>query len=325
MKKLTIVSLCISLSTTPFHANGMTDWGEVYADFPRLCKEMSENMDNVDLCAGIMEKFVEIDGINRASPGHPEALELARKALRRNPYSPVCEYLMWKGNESDIELLEKAHEVMGVEIPFYPLLDALCVLRERLTGYSYAEGRDINSFANTGPQEVYLLEIRRKIAQKIQTTWDPHYYGRIEERDRLSNLWNTMVVSFDAGGNPVCNVDLEEYGFSMPIITPKPHPSIPYYRGYPNSEYTVVFPHETTNAPSTDATLNSPPAEGCPKGGVVPNSNLGTSPIDPPPSVIAKSGTAKRSILLIGIGILALIVIIGGVTVWKNAKRRKAP
>ena len=327
MKKLIIVSFFLSLFSVGSRADGVTDWGEAYADFPRLCKELSENMDNSDICADIVGTFLEIDGPNLASPGHPKALEMTREALRRNPsIFPAYIYLALKGNESDIELLKKVDESGEGDNGYFSAWGASEGLRMRRTD-SFPGGPDggyfAMSFANTGPQAVYVLEIWRKNGEKMVEKWggrDGWYRGEIEERDRLADIVGTLVVSFDTDGNPVSNLDLEKYGLSMPVITPKPHPSIPYYEGHVgrHPEYTVVFPHETTNAPSTDATLNSPPAEGWTKGGVVPDDEA-----IQPPDETTQDATPKQPIPRLYIGISALLCLcVIAYLVWKTNQKK---
>ena len=50
----------------------------------------------------------------------------------------------------------------------------------------------------------------------------------------------TATVSFNDDGIPVSSVDLSKYGFSMPVIEPKP--AVPERRG---ALRTVTFPHES--------------------------------------------------------------------------------
>ena len=65
----------------------------------------------------------------------------------------------------------------------------------------------------------------------------------------------TMVVSFDGDGNPVCNVDLAEYGLSMPVIEPKPTSTDSGGMGR-----TVTFPHDSDGrAPPQAAPGTEPP------------------------------------------------------------------
>ena len=327
MKTLTIVYLCLNLTVVMLYAgqppqDNMTDWGGVYEDFPHLIKELSENMDNpdkADYCANIIwHQFMEIDACNYASPGHPEVLKLIREALKKNLkvfMIPAFEYLAWKGDESDIALLEKAQELWGgYDIYISSSLAVLSHLRRRQTENFYAggeDGRTFVSFANTGPQAVYFWEILKKM---LEVSGSGLYWG-----GDLGDPIKTMVVSFDEDDNPVCNVDLAKLGISMPVITPKPHPGIPYYQwNEEHPEYTVVFPHETTNAPSTDATLNSPPAEGCPKGGVVPDDEA-----TQPPDETTQDATQKQPIPRLYIGISALLCLcVIAYLVWKTNQKK---
>jgi len=114
----------------------------------------------------------------------------------------------------------------------------------------------------------------------------------------LSEL-STIVVSFDADGNPVCNVDLAKYGLSMPIIVPNPGQRF-------WDDYSVVFPHETKDVdmpPPTDTT--APALDSAPE-----SKRPGNAETPPPPS-------PNLTGLYITIGILAIVCA------WLGFARRK--
>jgi len=125
-----------------------------------------------------------------------------------------------------------------------------------------------------------------------------------------------MVVSFDEDGNPVCSVDLAEYGLSMPVIEPKPH-----QHDLPSTQYAVTFPHETEasapTVPHATDTATEPAPDTATETGVVDAERA---------TVIAgeaEQPSPCRAWLhaVIGIGVVA--AIIGGVVAWR--RKGKAP
>ena len=197
MKKVITILFCASLFSAEIHADSVTDWGEAYADFPRLCKELSEGMDDIGLCANIVGRFVKIDGCNLASPGHPEMLELTREVLRRYPYmSGAFMYLAQKGNENDIELLEKANEIVGFE-------GGLSISSEQIVDWLHGRQTEnvyagyvgiIPSFANTGPQALYVVAILWKAAMRdkaIEAEMFEYSWKEIREARQANGGWET--------------------------------------------------------------------------------------------------------------------------------------
>ncbi|MCL1921523.1 MAG: hypothetical protein FWG50_10705 [Kiritimatiellaeota bacterium] len=75
----------------------------------------------------------------------------------------------------------------------------------------------VPSVTNAGPQAAYVLEILRQFWMKMDPPTEK-YWGTIKDMSQIPPELLTMVVWFDAGGNPVCNVDLAEYGLTMPEI-----------------------------------------------------------------------------------------------------------
>jgi len=70
----------------------------------------------------------------------------------------------------------------------------------------------------------------------------------IAASQKIMDELRMIVVSFDADGNPVSDIDLSQYGLSMPVIEPKPQPHMRYYLDKDRiRSYTVTFPHETEN------------------------------------------------------------------------------
>jgi len=273
---------------------------------------LSENMADAQYCGNITYRFMWIDGYNLASSGDPRALELTREILRNGvaPYM-AFRYLSLKGDEKDIELFENAHEFPHGHHD-YSAADALWLLRERQTENVFWCGL-YPSVANTGPQAVYLIEILKKISMKKE-------YLSYDESEALTMFWELaamMEVSFDEDGTPVSNVDLAKYGVSMPVITPKPHPSIPYSsQAFEHPQYTVIFPHEIENAQFTTITETiidkSQPTNAPSTDALDTSRDISSEQRETP--------VKKSKIYWIGILVLA---IMGGIVVGKITRREK--
>ena len=78
----------------------------------------------------------------------------------------------------------------------------------------------VPSVTNTGPQGRYIFEILYQYWKKleIETRIIDGRSLPFRDRSKIPAELLTMVVSFDAGGNPVCNVDLTKYGLTMPVL-----------------------------------------------------------------------------------------------------------
>ena len=221
-----------------------------YDAFPALYEMLGEEFDNISCLYIASDIFFSVDGIHEfsanlgdlAAEGEEEALEWARKILGKDIQEEPWEmkrrkydirdwssgYLAAKGkNKEDVELLRQKGSY-GRDT----------FLATRVAGINVFESCNTDfgdfitvypSVANTGPQGAYVREI---LVKAFGLTGGDVYEPNIPE-ELLA-----MVVSFDADGNPVCNVDLANYWLSMPVITPKPDKR---YRG----EYTVTFPHES--------------------------------------------------------------------------------
>jgi len=262
--------------------------------------------------------FNAVDGRNPNSEGEKEALEWTRKMLTVSQTPEyvrdlMFEYLAKKGNESDIELLQKNRywdkEILPIRVSGSNVFDQpMAHTAEERLGIP----RFFPSVANTGPQASYVREILMKF---------------LEQKELNANVWNwreqvpeelwTMAVSFDADGNPVCNVDLAKYGLSMPVITPKPNKDIPHWNAY-----TVTFPHEgklgigneesgITNAAETSEPPPPPPAVD------VVRDDPGAPRDESPTVAIAEEGRAaspkppRNLWFWLGIGIVGCVCAIG--------------
>ena len=228
---------------------------------PILCEILSENMDNSFLVSQVMYRFLVIDGKNMASHGDKKVLRLAREiALQDTPPAETFQYLALKGDGSDLAALAKRSNFTSKGIQ-----GATDVLRVRASGTNIVGSPNgsnsiyldfIPSVANTGPQGVYAYHIIWKA-----------YEMAGKDLTKIPEELLTMVVSFDADGNPVCNVDLAKHGLSMPVITPKPNPN-DYYDVWSSHEqwkdrtHNVIFPHEAGEAVPApqDGTREAQPA-----------------------------------------------------------------
>ena len=180
----------------------------------KLCKLLEEKFDDPGTVDFIMWRIYAIDGGDKASYGNPEALYWVRRVVREK-YSGIAGsstawYLTMKGDAQDIELLRSSQKT---------------ILEARVAGMNVVKVDDHFSFlhiylsvTNTGPQGVYVSEILRQCWGNLQKKYnegDPHSF---RDTSKIPAELLTMVVSFDAGGNPVCNVDLAKYGLTMPVL-----------------------------------------------------------------------------------------------------------
>ena len=291
-----------------------------YEAFPTLCDMLSENMDDQRYRDIITEHFLWVDGYNYASYGDRRALELTRKALRKGASHWAFRYLMFKGNVDDVGLAQyvqmDAMTSNTLDRAHFPLRSAVEYLQERRTESFFGTSGFLPSVTNTGPQAMYALAILRRAA--TQSEADGGWRSDIPEE------LQTMVVTFDANGNPVCNVDLAKYGLSMPVITPKPDPNDPV--GWNpwlcdelqlEIERSIVFPHDALNVefPST----NAMEATGLPTG--APPSDVQEAPDETPSSEQHEEPPRSKNSLWLLVTVLAVLVVGGGT--WKVAHHTK--
>ena len=143
----------------------------------------------------------------------------------------------------------------------------------------------VPSVTNNGPQGRYVFEILYQYWKKLEIEYQDGDRNRpFRDPSKIPAELLTLVVWFDGEGKPVCNVDLSKYGLAMPELDVKP----PRPSGTPPREGNLTR-------------TNSPPAEGwlAEQDGVVP-----------PPT---------RTWLYL---VIALLALLGGAAVWRNAKRR---
>ena len=319
MKKNTLL-ICVATMVMAFHGATAAETGEVrrlvqemlrkpnsftpslfalidigYDAFPTIYEIIEEGINKEDQLL-IFTLFSMIDGDNLASEGEEKALEWVRMVLESDN-SGIAGYLVQKSTDAkDVELIQ---QWCGSGHTGF--------LETRLAGtnifkwsdpYIYANESTMRlypSAANTGPQAVYVREILLRYWEQSEGHHSPPIPSELL----------TMVVSFDATGNPMCNVDLAKYGLSMPVIDPKPDK---YYRG----EYTVTFPHDA------DASAPTPPPQDI---AITPTPDIAdgedtaqSQDTIGSPVTESRNPTAKSPWLYIAIPALAAIL---GVAVWR--------
>jgi len=271
-----------------------------YDAFPVYYGMLEEHFDDPYLVPQIMFEFFVTDGENLASEGKREALEWARKVEKACAAGTLFEeswaqmaYLQLKGDAGDLAL--------------FPHKEAATLLAARVAGTNviYMDSHQTlyvcPSVTNTGPQGVYVYEI-------IKRAWEGMDKGtsRLTEdvRRYLANLppeLLTMVVSFDGDGNPVCNVDLAEYGLSMPVIEPRPNVNdvVLYWM-----KRTVTFPHDSDGRAPPQAVpgTDPPPADPPPP-----------TEVEPPEDTPVENTTAPWRLPLL----IAVLILGGTVALWR--------
>ncbi|MCL2103749.1 MAG: hypothetical protein FWH21_01625 [Kiritimatiellaeota bacterium] len=79
--------------------------------------------------------------------------------------------------------------------------------------------RIVPSVTNNGPQGRYVFEVLSQYLKALEIEYREGDRNRpFRDASKIPAELLTMVVSFDAGGNPVCNVDLAKYGLTMPVL-----------------------------------------------------------------------------------------------------------
>jgi len=316
----------------------MIDYECLHEFYGRL-EAKSKNGEISEYDVGMLAGF---DYPNLASEGEKEALEWARKYAKRYPpketdfapYDPgtptnprgppdagrrcIFSYLAIKGDERDLEVIKR--------LPNNDLgrLLEMRVAGKNVVGDSPSCIQFIPAVANTGPQAVYVREL-------LYRYWE--MAGR--DSSKIPQELLTMVVSFNADGNPVCSVDLAKYGLSMPVITPKPdkrifslaHIEFPWEDpvltvNFPDlAESVEITAYMDRNAPDWKGLYihvpKKPPISGIETKATPPVDTLqNDTPLSGQPQELPKSRTPPW------LGILALLAIVG-MAVWKQAKRKR--
>jgi len=299
--------------------------------FPECYKILEEGFDDPATVLYVLGNFFVVDGANYATAGEAEALDWTRKVIAThgtNTPSQGFDYLMLKGNASDIGLLNEHAGGYSAEI-----------LKERVEGgnlfgdpRTFSDGIGlffIPSVANTGPQAVYVGEI-------LFRAWEEAGM----DISKIPSELLTMVVTFDGNGNPVCNVDLAKHGLSMPVISTEAGERI----AWQNKDYAVTFPdleetiktrlrisrkreprlpeqHIKNNLLFTATRTTTPQDEADTAKPVI--EDVTKQPIQEtefPPSEQPQTPPKNRSLLWLGILVLA---VISAVTAWRLAKRKR--
>jgi len=191
------------------------------------CELLAGNMGNLAFVDHIIPAFLEDDGLNTASAGNAEALALTRKTLEAYEGKQfliewaACHYLALKGDEGDLDTINKSVHKYYAKTLLQRIAgtNVICHL-VHATRNMIPEGEFsvVPSVANTGPQGAYVEAILRQCWDGLEAEFYPGDYRNLRFKDRLKMPAEllTMVVWFDADGNPACNVDLGKYGLSMP-------------------------------------------------------------------------------------------------------------
>ncbi|MCL1922142.1 MAG: hypothetical protein FWG50_13905 [Kiritimatiellaeota bacterium] len=195
--------------------------------FSAYYETLGEKFDDLNYVNFILKEFFDFDGRDIVSYGRQEALDWTRKLLREKKQGQGLDrpmaiwYLRVKGDERDLDLIpiqawreELAMRVAGTNLinywkATYP------------TGAAWLGCAP--SVTNTGPQGAYVQAILRQFWENMEIeieegteSWPQP--AKFRDSAKIPPELLTMVVWFDAGGNPVCNVDLAKYGLAMPEI-----------------------------------------------------------------------------------------------------------
>jgi len=313
------------------HVRGLYETFGADGAWPEIAKFLEENIDSKRHVYRIIMTVSDMaNGESISSESDPGALEIMRKVLDTYPdyvgrftmAGAAMEYVTWKGDASDIGRLplvgDKASDnilvnILRTRVAGTNLFDNITIRDEfgnavPLSAISSVGGWPpfIPSVANTGPQAVYVYEILKRYSEKTES--DPY---------KIPAELLTMVVWFDADGNPVTNVDLAKYGLSMPTLDPKPDKHNPG-----DTQYTATFPHDAEGwtPPPFDPAASQPPTTPPPFGHPFASEGEG-SPIGdstPPPEQPQASPKSKALPVL---GILALLAAVGCIAAWRFGRK----
>ncbi len=224
-----------------------------YQDFPayiRFLEDETRPYNNYNYHI-LMPFICKIDGSNMRSTGDSDVLRLTREFLTVKSDNPDWQsaaycllYLSQKGVSSDLPLLEKYSELpSNLDFAKQSALESFRVLQGRVAGtnmLTFLQTRYYHwstnkppfqpSVANTGPQSAYVYDLLKQALAK---------YG---DATNIPPELITMRVSFNADGSPVCNVELEKYGLTMPGLPPPPLSAITNISAEARSQTTVTVP-----------------------------------------------------------------------------------
>jgi len=285
------------------------------------CKVLEEQFDVPDFrqVNHAIQRIYELDGWHSMSHGNPKALDLIRQLLREKlsgiaPFKTEREFVDWigqvpkkngqgqgfsllaplrylivKGDERDLDLIPipQWREKLEMRVAGTNLINYFQQFIEH--GVVSSGMYDIvPSVTNAGPQAHYVLAILRQYWQKMDPPTDK-YWGINKDMSKIPAELLTMVVWFDEDGNPVCNVDLEKYGLTMPELDV---PNKPKGNGKPSP--TLEPKRESSDVESS--------------GGFQP-------PEQTPPA----TGCRRHSWLYTGVAVLTLGI--GGLYVWRKISK----
>ncbi|MCL1921705.1 MAG: hypothetical protein FWG50_11650 [Kiritimatiellaeota bacterium] len=183
-----------------------------------LCKLLEEKFDDPGVVNAAMWSFYCGDGADRASYGNKEALGWARRVVKEKKtgyhITTAMDYLGQKGNAEDIALLSQY--LVGRKLS--ARVAGTNLLNNHLTDFEGLWWLGCTpSVTNTGPQGLYVEAILRQYWENLEVGKDRHG-NPYRDQSKIPPEIQTLVVSFDKKGNPVCNVDLAKYGLTMPEI-----------------------------------------------------------------------------------------------------------
>ena len=236
---------------------------------PVYCEIMAEKFDdpNPKYVNHIILRLYALDGSELASYGNQEALGWTRRVLREKgkgfDTGLALRYVLLKGDERDLDVIHPyrkdilAMRVAGTNIVNHPYFD------NRLNAGPAALQSVIPSVTNTGPQALYVEAIIRQYWDRLETEYHEEDTGRerpFRDASKIPAELLTMVVWFDEDGNPVCNVDLEKYGLTMPELDV---PNKPKGKEKPSPPLEGERPREPETSGGIQPPEQTPPAVGC--------------------------------------------------------------
>ena len=215
-----ILMAVINATTLCIHSTAQEEASPVET-VEAYCKILAENFDASDLQQVnlAIQRICELDGWNSMLQGNQEALDWARKVLRKEEQRFASWYLMMKGDARDLDIISSDNnyrDKLATRVAGTNLVDY-----HTQSPHKYMDWFEcFPSVTNTGPQGLYVQAILRQFWETLEIEThiiDGKSYS-FRDRRKIPDELLTMVVWFDDDGNPVCNVDLEKYGLTMPIL-----------------------------------------------------------------------------------------------------------
>jgi len=179
---------------------------------------LEENPDDPATINLAMFRFNIADRGNYTPYRNQKALDWVRKVLKsedeRFDKKWAGTYLLGKGDAGDLDIIgDEFRERLAMRVAGTNLIN---YSQNNFSWYGC-----FLSVTNTGYQGLYVQEILRQVWENLEeethstTAGFPRHF---KDKSKIPDELITMVVWFDDDGNPVCNVDLEKYGLTMPEI-----------------------------------------------------------------------------------------------------------